>query len=63
MENLRERCTATVRDADAAIVGSYVPEGIAVGGWALNNPTSASPSVGVSRFSEYQGTSLSRKST
>jgi len=32
---LRERHAAAVRDADAVIVGSYVPEGIVVGAWAL----------------------------
>ena len=32
---LQRRHTATVRAADAVIVGSYVPEGIAVGTWVL----------------------------
>ena len=31
--DLRERHAADVRDADLAIVGSYVPEGVAVGEW------------------------------
>src|SRR5688500_13865772 len=32
---LQRRHTTTVRGADAVIVGSYVPEGIAVGEWVL----------------------------
>jgi spore maturation protein CgeB len=34
LDELRDRFTAAVRDADLVIVGSYVPEGIAVGEWA-----------------------------
>jgi len=34
-DKLHSRFTATVRDADAVIVGSYVPEGVAVGQWVL----------------------------
>ena len=30
---------ATVENADAVIVGSYVPEGVAVGGWAVRHAT------------------------
>ena len=33
LEDLQERFTGDVRDADAVIVGSYVPEGVAVGRW------------------------------
>ena len=33
LEELRDRFTDTVRQADAVVVGSYVPEGIAVGRW------------------------------
>jgi len=33
LEELRERFTRTVREADAVVVGSYVPEGIAAGKW------------------------------
>jgi spore maturation protein CgeB len=33
LEELRRRYRAEVRDADVAIVGSYVPEGVAVGEW------------------------------
>jgi spore maturation protein CgeB len=35
VSELQRRHAATVRDADAVIVGSYVPEGIAVGEWVL----------------------------
>lgn len=34
LEELRDRGAALVRDADLVVVGSYVPEGIAVGAWA-----------------------------
>ena len=34
LTDLQERFAADVRDADAVIVGSYVPEGVAVGCWA-----------------------------
>jgi spore maturation protein CgeB len=34
LDELRTRHAAAVRDADLVIVGSYVPEGIAVGDWA-----------------------------
>ena len=34
-----ERFTAEVRDADLVIVGSYVPEGIAVGEWVVRTGT------------------------
>jgi spore maturation protein CgeB len=33
LEELKERFASDVRNADACIVGSYVPEGIAVGNW------------------------------
>ena len=33
LEELRDCCAETVRDADVTIVGSYVPDGIAVGEW------------------------------
>ena len=35
LDELRDRFTGDVRAADAVIVGSYVPEGIAVGDWVL----------------------------
>ncbi len=35
LEDLRERFTDEVAGADAVIVGSFVPEGIAVGAWVL----------------------------
>lgn len=35
LDELRDRHAADVRDADAVIVGSFVPEGIAVGEWVL----------------------------
>lgn len=35
LEDLRERFTETVRNADAVIVGSYVPEGVEVGEWVV----------------------------
>jgi spore maturation protein CgeB len=34
VEELRERFTGEVRDADLVVVGSYVPDGIEVGRWA-----------------------------
>lgn len=37
VEELRDCYRAEVRAADAVIVGSYVPEGIAVGNWVLAN--------------------------
>lgn len=33
---LKERYSATVREADVVVVGSYVPEGIAVGEWVTS---------------------------
>jgi spore maturation protein CgeB len=33
LDDLRDRFGAAVRDADAVIVGSYVPQGVAVGRW------------------------------
>jgi spore maturation protein CgeB len=36
LEQLRSCCAAHVREADLTIVGSYTPEGIAVGDWVLN---------------------------
>jgi spore maturation protein CgeB len=35
LDELRDRFTGTIRDADVVVVGSYVPEGIAVGNFAL----------------------------
>jgi len=35
LEELRETYAEAVRNADAVIVGSYVPEGVAVGKWVL----------------------------
>jgi spore maturation protein CgeB len=35
LEELKERFTASVAQAGAVIVGSYVPEGIAIGEWVL----------------------------
>ena len=35
LDELREDHAAAVRDADAVIVGSYVPDGIAVGEWVV----------------------------
>ncbi len=37
--DLKSRFSAAVRDADAVIVGSYVPEGVAVGEWAVATAT------------------------
>ena len=34
VDELRDRYSGAVRDADAVVVGSYVPEGVAVGAWA-----------------------------
>jgi spore maturation protein CgeB len=36
LDDLRSRFTADVRDADLVIVGSYVPEGVAVGEWVTD---------------------------
>ena len=33
LDDLKDRFTAEVRDADVVMVGSYVPEGVAVGQW------------------------------
>lgn len=35
LDELRERFAGEVQDADLVIVGSYVPEGVAVGEWAI----------------------------
>ncbi|HZQ61961.1 MAG TPA: glycosyltransferase [Casimicrobiaceae bacterium] len=35
VKSLRKRYTRTVREADLVIVGSYVPDGVAVGDWVL----------------------------
>ncbi len=35
LDELRERHAERVRDADVVVVGSYVPEGVAVGEWAV----------------------------
>jgi spore maturation protein CgeB len=35
LQDLQDRFTRTVRDADLVIVGSYVPEGVAVGEWVI----------------------------
>ncbi|NVB79058.1 MAG: glycosyltransferase [Kofleriaceae bacterium] len=37
LSELRDRFTSLVRDASVVIVGSYVPEGIEVGDWVLDN--------------------------
>ncbi|HZQ51144.1 MAG TPA: glycosyltransferase [Bryobacteraceae bacterium] len=36
LEELNERFAALIRDADIVVVGSYVPEGIAVGRWVTS---------------------------
>ncbi len=36
VSELRRRATASVRRADLVVVGSYVPEGVAVAAWALS---------------------------
>jgi spore maturation protein CgeB len=36
VEELRDRFTRAVRRADLVIVGSYVPDGIAIGGWVCD---------------------------
>ena len=40
LEQLREEFGETVRQADAVVIGSYVPEGIAVGRWVLESSPS-----------------------
>ncbi len=35
LDDLRQRFAGDVRDADAVIVGSYVPDGVAVGDWVV----------------------------
>src|SRR3954466_13511882 len=37
VEDLKERHARQISDADVVIVGSYVPQGIEVGTWALEN--------------------------
>ena len=39
LEDLQENYERTVAEADAVIVGSYVPEGVAVGEWAVETAT------------------------
>lgn len=41
LEELRDTHAEAVRTADLVIVGSYVPEGIAVGQWAIETATAA----------------------
>jgi spore maturation protein CgeB len=36
LEDLQRRCAIDVRHADCVIVGSYVPDGVAVGEWVLH---------------------------
>jgi spore maturation protein CgeB len=36
LDDLRERFTETVENADFVMVGSYVPQGVAVGEWVMN---------------------------
>jgi spore maturation protein CgeB len=36
LEELRDRFSARIREADAVLVGSYVPDGVAVGDWVLD---------------------------
>ncbi len=43
VEDLKDRFRAEVREADAVIVGSYVPEGVAVGEWVTQEARAASP--------------------
>lgn len=40
VEELKERFAPAVRDADFVMVGSYVPEGVAVGAWVLQTARS-----------------------
>ena len=39
LADLKARFSAALRDADAVIVGSYVPEGVTVGEWAIGTAT------------------------
>jgi len=39
LEELRDRFTGAVRQADLVIVGSYVPEGVAIGEWVTQTAT------------------------
>jgi spore maturation protein CgeB len=41
VEELRERCFEAVAEADLVVIGSYVPEGVAVAEWALGTATGA----------------------
>jgi spore maturation protein CgeB len=41
LEELRERFSSAVERADAVIVGSYVPDGVAVGDWVLQQARGA----------------------
>ncbi len=37
LEELRDRFTKVIRDADLSIMGSYVPEGVAAGKWVIDH--------------------------
>jgi len=41
LEELKDRFAATIRTADLVIVGSYVPEGVAVGEWVTQTASGA----------------------
>lgn len=41
LEELRDRFADDVRDADVVVVGSYVPEGVAVGEWVIDTARGA----------------------
>lgn len=41
LADLRRRATSAVRAADLVVLGSYVPEGVAVAGWALGEAAGA----------------------
>lgn len=41
LDDLRARFSGAVREADVVVVGSYVPEGVAVAGWALDTARGA----------------------
>jgi len=42
LEELKDRFTESIRNADVVVVGSYVPEGIAVGRWVTSVATNIS---------------------
>ncbi|HET7315746.1 MAG TPA: hypothetical protein VFJ08_15455 [Salinisphaera sp.] len=45
LDTLRRDYAGAIRDADAVIVGSYVPDGVVVSRWVLDRPAAGSRST------------------